>query len=159
MSICLKELIGIRVKSARNRWYYIFTHSWIHTPEPDEGRLFHQANKNFWSSPSLWDALYFPLSSPTEAGLWFRAGHTTMTFIREVNISVGRARFTAGAEMCSVDCVETVSWDCLRDVEFQSFVTSQSSINCSHQYLCSVGLCPHFNEITGNKGTFWLLEL
>lgn len=26
-----------------------------------------------------------------------------MTFIREVNISVGRARFTAGAEMCRVD--------------------------------------------------------
>lgn len=59
-------LIGLIVKSARNRLYYSFTHSWIQTPEPYEACLFHQANKSLWSSQSLWEMLYIFLCHPRQ---------------------------------------------------------------------------------------------
>lgn len=72
----------------------------------------------------------------------------------EVNISVERAGCTAGAES-GVYLVSTL----LPSSEILSSVTSQRLINCFYQYLCSIGLCPHSNEITGNNGPFWLLHL
>lgn len=100
------------------------------------------------------EAIYFPLSSPTGSGLWFRASRTRRTFIMDVNISVERAGCTAGAEI-GVYLVYTL----LLSSEILSSVTFQRLINCFYQYLCSIGLCPHSNEITGNNGTFGLLYL
>ena len=98
-----------------------------------------------------------PPSPPTEAARWFRVGCTTMTFIREVNISVGRARFTAGAETGCVDRVETVSSEGRWISEFCHFPQSDQSCSSIALFLC--GPCPHSNERTGNTHTLWRKEL
>lgn len=80
------------VNKKKKNCSYRFMNVWIHTAEPVGWRLLLQpANKRAsLLSITVKAALYCPPSSLAAADLWFRAGCTTLTFIRDVNIRVGR---------------------------------------------------------------------